>query len=132
VVTGSFVLAVSVGVPLFVLGVLVSAVGQILAATLDTAVTSSPFLTKDQMAQVMSLDTMQSTGAAAAPVSVTKPRPAATATGAITEAPRPDEVGLMEQFQITFDGEKYHFGEYRYESLADAVNFAKLQARKRT
>ena len=47
--------AVIVGVPLYVLGILVSAQGQILKATLDSAVTNSPFLTEDQMAEVMSL-----------------------------------------------------------------------------
>ena len=50
--------AVIVGVPLYVLGILVSAQGQILKATLDSAVTNSPFLTEDQMAEVMSLQEM--------------------------------------------------------------------------
>jgi len=40
---------------IFVLGVFVSAQAQILKATLDSAVHSSPFLTKDDMAKVMSL-----------------------------------------------------------------------------
>ena len=39
----------------FVLGVLVSAQGQILRATLDSAVNSSPFLTNDQRASIMKL-----------------------------------------------------------------------------
>jgi hypothetical protein len=44
-----------VAVPLYVLGVLVSAAGQALKATLDTAVHSSPFLKKEDVAKVMSL-----------------------------------------------------------------------------
>jgi hypothetical protein len=53
---GGFLLAAIVGIPIFVLGVLVTAQGQILKATLDTAVNSSPLLTKDEMKQIMSLD----------------------------------------------------------------------------
>lgn len=40
---------------LFVAGVLVSALGQILAATLDTAVNTSPLLSQDEMRQIMSV-----------------------------------------------------------------------------
>ncbi len=47
------VAAVAVGVPLYALGILVSAAGQVLKATLDTAVHTSPFLDKAQMAQIM-------------------------------------------------------------------------------
>jgi hypothetical protein len=39
----------------FVLGTLLSALGQVLKATLDTAVNSSPFLENDQRAEIMSL-----------------------------------------------------------------------------
>jgi hypothetical protein len=48
-------LGVVVAVPIFVLGVLVAAQGQVLKATLDTAVHSSPFLTKEEMARVMGI-----------------------------------------------------------------------------
>ena len=34
----------------------------------------------------------------------------------------------MEQHGITFDGERYSYGEYRYDKLSDAVRYAKLQA----
>jgi len=44
--------AAAVGVPLYVLGILVSAVGQVLKATLDTAVHTSPFLDTNQKAQI--------------------------------------------------------------------------------
>ena len=44
-----------VGIPIYVLGVLVSAHGQVLKATLDTAVHGSPFLKQEDMARVMSL-----------------------------------------------------------------------------
>ncbi len=52
---GGVLLGVTVAIPIFVLGVLVSAHGQVLKATLDTAVHSSPFLSKEDMARVMSL-----------------------------------------------------------------------------
>ena len=48
-------LAVIVGVPFYVLGILVSAHGQVLKASLDTSVHTSPFLKKEQMAKIMSL-----------------------------------------------------------------------------
>ena len=49
------VLAVIIGAAFFLFGVLVSAQGQILKASLDGAVNSSPFLTNDQKAKTMSL-----------------------------------------------------------------------------
>jgi len=52
---GGIILGVILAFPFYVLGVLVSAQGQILKATLDTAVNSSPLLTKDEMRQMMSL-----------------------------------------------------------------------------
>lgn len=42
-------------IPIYILGVLVSAQGEVLKATLDTAVHGSPFLKKEDMARVMSL-----------------------------------------------------------------------------
>jgi len=53
---GGIVLGVIVAIPIYILGVLVAAQGQILKATLDTAVNSSPLLSKDEMRQIMSLD----------------------------------------------------------------------------
>ena len=50
-----FIIAFIVAIPIYVLGILVAAQGQILKATLDTAVTNSPFLKKEEMARVMSL-----------------------------------------------------------------------------
>ncbi|MCW3098443.1 MAG: hypothetical protein JWL77_4061 [Chthonomonadaceae bacterium] len=50
-----FVLAVIIGAMFYLLGILVSAQGQILKASLDGAVNSSPFMSNDQKAQVMSL-----------------------------------------------------------------------------
>ena len=47
------VAAVAVGVPIYALGILVSAAGQVLKATLDSAVHTSPFLDQNQMAQSM-------------------------------------------------------------------------------
>ncbi len=42
--------------PIYILGILVSAQGQILKATVDTAVNTSPLLTKDEMRKMLSLD----------------------------------------------------------------------------
>jgi Flp pilus assembly protein TadB len=47
--------AFAVAIPIYVLGILVAAQGEILKATLDTAVTNSPFLKTEEMATVMSL-----------------------------------------------------------------------------
>lgn len=47
--------AAAVGVPFYALGILVSAAGQVLKATLDTAVHTSPFLDKSQMARIILL-----------------------------------------------------------------------------
>lgn len=52
---GGIILGAIIAIPIYVLGVLVSALAQVLKATLDTAVHSSPFLTKEDMAKVMSL-----------------------------------------------------------------------------
>jgi len=51
VIIAAFVTAI----PIYILGVLAAALGEILKATLDTAVTNSPFLKKEEMAKVMSL-----------------------------------------------------------------------------
>lgn len=51
--------AAGVAIPLYVLGVIVSAQGQILRASLDTAVHSSPYLTDAERLQVMSLPPME-------------------------------------------------------------------------
>jgi hypothetical protein len=53
---GSLGLGIIVGIPIYVLGILVGALGQILKATLDTAVNTSPLLTKDEILKIMSLD----------------------------------------------------------------------------
>lgn len=42
-----------------------------------------------------------------------------------------EQIQAMEEFGITYDGEKFHFHLYRYERLSDAVHYAKLQARKK-
>lgn len=47
--------AIAVGVPVYILGILVSAQGEILKATLDTAVQSSPFMSEGQMREAMGL-----------------------------------------------------------------------------
>ena len=50
VMAGAFV----IGIPIYILGVLVSAQGQTQLATLDTAINSSRHLTNDEVAQVLS------------------------------------------------------------------------------
>ena len=49
------IIAIMVAAVFFVIGIMVAAQGQLLRATLDTAVHSSPFLTDDLRASVMSL-----------------------------------------------------------------------------
>jgi hypothetical protein len=49
-------LGFTVALPIFLLGVLVSAQGQVLKASLDSAVNSSPFLSREDVIKVMSLD----------------------------------------------------------------------------
>jgi hypothetical protein len=48
-------LAGFIGLLFFLLAVLIRAQGQILKASLDSAVNSSPFLTNDQRPKIMSL-----------------------------------------------------------------------------
>lgn len=55
VVIGAIVIAAVVFAIFFLLGTLVSAQGQILKATLDSAVNGSPFLTNEQKARIMSI-----------------------------------------------------------------------------
>jgi hypothetical protein len=56
---GGLILGTVIAIPLYVLGVLIAAKGQVLKATLDEAVHTSPFLTNDQRASVMSLDIVE-------------------------------------------------------------------------
>src|SRR2546425_9548069 len=49
------VLAMIVGGAIYAVGVMISAQGQLLLATLDSAINGSPFLTDEQRAQVMSV-----------------------------------------------------------------------------
>lgn len=39
----------------------------------------------------------------------------------------PERERLMAEFLIAFDGRYYLYGPYRYDDLADAVNYARLQ-----
>jgi len=38
-----------------------------------------------------------------------------------------DELSLMQELQIDFDGEKYIYKEFEYEKFEDAINYAKTQ-----
>lgn len=40
----------------------------------------------------------------------------------------PNDDQLMNEFSITFDGERYCFENHRYEKLSDAITYARLQA----
>lgn len=52
-----------------------------------------------------------------------------TATDTIKERSlTPSDAQLMDAYGISFENERYTYGEYKYEKLADAVNYAKLQA----
>jgi hypothetical protein len=48
------------------------------------------------------------------------------ATGSLSS----EQVNLMDELGITFDGKKYHYLEYSYQKLSDAVNYAKMQNEK--
>lgn len=52
---GAIILGLIGGAIIFIIGVLVSAQGQTLKATLDSAVNNSPFLTNEHRARIMSL-----------------------------------------------------------------------------
>jgi len=39
-------------------------------------------------------------------------------------------VNLWENYEITFDGEKYHYKEFTYEKLEDAIRYAKLTIKR--
>ena len=41
--------------------------------------------------------------------------------------PVPERERLMAEFSITFNGRSYLYGPYRYDHLADAVNYARLR-----
>jgi hypothetical protein len=42
-----------------------------------------------------------------------------------------NEATAMERYGIKFDGEKYHFEQYAYDKLSDAVNYARLMETRR-
>lgn len=42
----------------------------------------------------------------------------------------PSDEQQMEPYGITFDGERYTYGEYKYGNLSDAVNYAKRQNKR--
>jgi len=42
----------------------------------------------------------------------------------------PSESELMSEFGITTDGKQYAFGDYKYDQLADAISYIKLQQKR--
>ncbi|SNS65321.1 hypothetical protein SAMN06265795_104293 [Noviherbaspirillum humi] len=42
------------------------------------------------------------------------------------EMPTAEELRRMDEFGVTFDGRYYHYAEFRYDRLADAVKYAAL------
>lgn len=42
----------------------------------------------------------------------------------------PSDTQQMEEYGITFDGERYTYGEYKYDKLSDAISYAKLQNKR--
>lgn len=46
--------------------------------------------------------------------------------------PSPTEAQQMQEYGITFDGQRYSYKHYSYEKFHDAINFAKLQERRET
>jgi len=55
IIFGGILLAVALGLPIYILGVVVSALAQMIKSIADTAVHSSPFLTDKEKASVMSV-----------------------------------------------------------------------------
>ena len=49
------------------------------------------------------------------------------AAAPMAPAPNDSERRLMASLAITFEGGLYHLGSFRYDRLADAVNYARLQ-----
>lgn len=48
-----------------------------------------------------------------------------------TDTPRsPSDGQQMKTYGIAFDGERFTYGEYKYDKLSDAVNYAKTQRRE--
>ena len=43
----------------------------------------------------------------------------------LEEKPPASEAEMMKAYGITFDGEKYSFGEFKYDKLSDALNYAR-------
>jgi hypothetical protein len=56
VAVGGILVAIAYGLLFYLSGMLIGALGQILKATLDTAVNTSPSLTEIQRARIMSID----------------------------------------------------------------------------
>lgn len=52
----ALIFGAAVGLPIYALGVLVAAQGQVLKASLDTAVNTSRLLSLDEMRQILSMD----------------------------------------------------------------------------
>jgi len=48
-------ISLSIGIGIYLIGVLITAQAQVMTASLDSAVQGSPFLSEDEIAQVMSL-----------------------------------------------------------------------------
>ena len=45
------------------------------------------------------------------------------------EVPTDAEMHAMDELSISFDGQLYHYGDYRYERADDALNYARLMRR---
>lgn len=60
--------------------------------------------------------------------------PAAEGESPLTLAKSPsheEDQQLIDKYKIIFDGENYHFKEYKYAKLTDAINYAKVQDMRR-
>jgi hypothetical protein len=43
------------------------------------------------------------------------------------DEPTEEERQVMKELDVTFDGRYYRYSDYRYDRLADAVNYARLK-----
>ena len=65
------------------------------------------------------------------PQSITPPRDEPPQSAAPSQdAPPSTDAQQMEEYGITFDGDRYAYGEYKYDMLSDAVSYAKLRNKR--
>jgi len=90
---------------------------------------SSSVATYPLSAEMSAKPTVES-ATSSAPSSSVAPYPHSTKGSAEPAVESVTDEQLMEQYGISFDGEHYHFRQYCYNKLSDAVAYAKIQLDK--